>query len=357
MRDFLNLPSKIYKDDPNWIPAIFSETKRILDVKQNPYFRNADIKLWLCYKGSNAVARVAIVINHQHIQIFRKSAFFGFFETMADFNAVEHLFNTVFPHCKKHNLDYLEGPLNPNHYSELGLLLKNPNSPPSFFQPYNPEYYHHFLKKLGFHVSTEIHTRKNENIKKYLEDRYGSGPKERRFDDYKIRSFCMSDFRNDLENLRSIFNDAFSENWNFLPLSRDEYLFSAKYLKIITSPELIQIVEHKGEPVGAIHCVLDINPLLKKMNGKTSLFKYFLFLKMKKNIKTLIIFAIGIKKAYRHTPVFEIIFKKMVEIARSYQVLETTWMMDQNIAAVKASERLGLMPDKYFAIYDKKILP
>jgi hypothetical protein len=356
MRDFLNFPGKIYHSDPNWVPMLFSETRRTLDVNQNPYFRNADLKLLLCYKGSNVLARVAIVINHQHIQKFRRSVFFGYFEAMPDFKAVEHLFSIIFQHCKTHSIDFLEGPLNPNHYSELGLLLKNSDSPPSFFQPYNPEYYHQFLSQLGFHISTQLHTRKNENIKKYLDDRYGPGSYDKQFDGYKIRPFYMSNFKQELEYLRSIFNDAFSENWNFLPLSRDEYLFSAKYLKLITSPELLQIVEHKDEPVGAIQCVLDINPLIKKMHGKTGPFKYLQFLKNKKNIKSLIIFAIGIKKAYHHTPVFEIIFRKMVEIARNYQVLETSWMMDHNVAAVKASQRLGLTPDKHFAIYEKKIL-
>jgi hypothetical protein len=78
----------------------------------------------------------------------------------------------------------------------------------------------------------------------------------------------MKNFNTDLEHLRAIFNDAFSENWHFIPVSKEEYLFSARHLKLITPPELLQFVEYKGEPVAAVHFTLYINPVLKEFNGR-----------------------------------------------------------------------------------------
>ncbi|MBN1273880.1 MAG: hypothetical protein JXB26_16575 [Candidatus Aminicenantes bacterium] len=354
MDDFIRLPFSIYKNDPHWVAPVTQEVRRTLNPSLNPYFKNADLKLFLCRKEKEPVSRVAVIINRNHFKKFGvKAAFFGFFESLEDTQAAHHLFSAAENYCIGQGAELLEGPFNPHHYSELGLQTSGHGTPPTFFQTYNPPYYQKFLEHSGFSVAERLHTRKNETIRDYLHNRYKNLKASRVNGDYRIRPFNMRDIPNELERIREVNNDAFSDNWHFLPLSLDEYTFSAKYLRLVTKPELIQIVEHKGKPVAVLHYVLDVNPALKKMKGRPGPLKYGRFLYEKKKIRKLVIFSVAVKKAYQRGRAFYLILNAACRIAKKYDSLETTWMSEKNIPAVQTAQLLGLKEDKYFFIYKK----
>jgi hypothetical protein len=356
MKDFLRLPFHVYGGDLNWVPPFSSEVRRVLDVRRNPYFANAQLRLFVCYREDAVAARVAIIINRLHREKFgENTAFFGFFESTNDMDAVRHLFDAAEGYSRSRGVEFLEGPFNPNHYSEVGMQIDQFGTPPTFFQPYNPSYYNDLLKKIGFRVSVTFHTRKNGNIRQYVQERYGTKALPSQMGNYSIRSFSKKDFKAELKRFREINNDAFSSNWHFLPLSQKEYLFSAKYLSLVTSPDLIKIVEYKGNPVGIVHCVLDINPALRKLRGKAGPLKLIGFLRDRRKIRKLIIFSVGIKKAYQHGRTYLLLFNSFSQMCMKYDELETTWMSVDNSPAVKAAEYFGLKPDKHFVIYKKKL--
>jgi len=351
MRDFLKLPFEIYRDDPNWVMPLNSEVRRTLDPNRNPYFLRSQIKLFVCHKNQEAIARMIVVTNPDHWDKFgEKAAFFGFFEAKQDAEAVQRLFESVESYCRSIGVEQIEGPFNPNHYSELGLQT---GSKPAFFETYNPSYYPQLMEKIRFKPVYRILTRKNENVLNYVRQRYGEINLPANSGRFTLRHFNLKEMKNELERIREVYNDAFSGNWHFLPLTRDEYLFSAKFLKLVTYPELITIVERHNEPVGILQCVLDINPLLLSMKGKVGPINYLNFLRGRKKTRELVIYAIGIKKAYQHTRVFKLLLDSICWIAQKYQTVTTTWMSEDNLAAVRASEYLGLKPYKHFAIYQK----
>ena len=155
--------------------------------------------------------------------------------------------------------------------------------------------------------------------------------------------------------MREVFNDAFSDNWHFLPVSKEEYQFSAKYLFFVTKPSLVIFIEKGDEPVGVLQCMLNINRILKPMKGRIGPVDYLTYLHNRNSIRELIIFAVGIKKTYQHTKVSRLILDCICRMCERYPVLYTTWMSDNNYQAVKTSEHLGLHPYKYFTIYEKSI--
>src|SRR5665647_816791 len=137
-KDFLSLPYHIYKDDPNWIPQLNSEVKRVLNPKKNPYFKNASLRMYVCYSDNVPVSRSIMVINRQYWAKWnRKSAFFGYFESYNDHEAVKCLFFQIEEECRSLGAEYLEGPFNPNHYSEMGIQIDNFNFDPIFFETHN----------------------------------------------------------------------------------------------------------------------------------------------------------------------------------------------------------------------------
>jgi hypothetical protein len=356
MRDFLRLPYEIYRGDPMWVPPIASEVRRILDSDRNPYFADASLELFICYADDRPAARTSVVIKRAHWgKSCDRAAFFGFFESVRDEQAVRCLFSEVERSAKSRGATSLEGPFNPNHYSELGLQINEFATSPAFFQAYNPAFYPNLLESADFRPVKIIHTRKNEQIREYVRSRYGSEGPVTASGGYTVRSFDMRDFNRELERIREVFNDAFCSNWHFLPLSREEYLFSAKFLNLVTLPELITIVEYRGEPVGVLEYVLDINPLLKTLNGRVGPIKYLNFLRARKKIRNAIIYAVGVKKAFQGTRVYKLLLDSACRVAVKYDTLETTWMSDENHLALRAAGHLGLERDKEFAIYRKEL--
>jgi hypothetical protein len=356
LNEFLRLPFLVYKGDPYWVAPITSEIKRILNPTKNPYFHDASLQLFNCYKKNKVCSRIAIIINRRHQKKFGKNvAFFGFFESLNDVRAIDHLFHAVEKYCKGLGIETIEGPYNPNHYSELGFQTNQFSTTPTFFQPYNPDYYCRLFEDIGFQISAKFHTRKNEYISKYIKehdynfDRSSSNG-------FNVRPFDIRKKEAELERLRFIMNDAFSENWHFLPLSSAEYEFSSKYLSLVTPPNLIQFVEYDSKPVAAIHFTLDINPLLKKLRGHVNPLNYLTFTFNKKKIRKLIIFSVGIRKSFRHSPCFALLLEVTANIAANYDVLETTWTSKDNKAAIRAAEYLGLTPDKELVIYKKQLI-
>lgn len=356
MKDFIELPFQIYKSDDYWVPPLRSEVRRTLNTRLNPYFKNCELRMFSCYKNSKIVSRIALMVNLTYNSNSKlKIAQFGFFETYNDSEAVRLLLIKVGEVCKGLKIELLEGPFNPNHYSELGMQSNQFGTSQSFFQTFNPEYYNELLTANGFVVSKILHTRGNNFIKDYLLKRYGENVEDVNYNGYSVRQFDLRNLKRDLENLREIYNDAFSSNWHFIPVSREEYLFTAKYLKWVAKPELIRFVEFEGKPVGVVQCIEDINPRLKKLNGRIGPVKFYNFIKARKNIRTLIIYAVGIKKSFQHSQVYYLLLNEMIKIAKEYDVLETTWLSKENLLAVRAAERLGLQPDKEFVIYEKRL--
>ncbi len=354
LKDFLTLPYFIYRDNRHWVAPMIVEQKRMLNPRKNPYFSGqVSLQLFNCYRDEEICSRVAVIINqHYHRKSGIKSAFFGFFESFNEPMAVAWLFDRVERYLGFNLIDQIEGPFNPNHYSELGLRASHFDSTPTFFQPYNPSYYHDLLACNGFNISKKIHTRLNPDVKNYFAGKPIN--RDTRIEDgYTVRPMHKNDFERELERLREIFNDAFSDNWKFLPVSQPEYRFCAKYLDLVTYPRLIWFVEHNGKPVAAIQFVLDINPGLKKFRGRQNIFRYLQFLYKKKNIRKLIVFAVGIKKSYRRTPAFRLLLQKTIDVAKQYDVLETTWMSPENQSALHAADILGLKEDIAFYLYSK----
>jgi hypothetical protein len=356
-REFIRLPYRIYAGNTCWVPPIESEVKRILNPAKNPYFLNAGLRLFSTYREDIIVARCAVIINRMHQQKFRiKNAFFGFFESINSDEAVKSLFTEAESFCRRRGVEFLEGPFNPNLYSDLGLLTNKFDSTPSFFQTYNPPYYQHLLEEAGFNVLKKLNIRSNKKLKDFLMEHYTNNLCTES-KNMRIRSFNIKRKEEDLDYLREIYNDAFSGNWHFIPVSKEEYIFSAKYLHLVTPPDLIKFVEYKGTPVGVIQFALDINPFLKTFKGKFRPLKYLNLIRNKKRIRRAIVFAVGIKKAFQRTIAHQLLLNAAVLLARNYDELETSWMYDDNLLAVKAAERFGMQPEKYYSILGKSLVP
>lgn len=364
LREFLRLPFALYRDDPLWVPPLVSRTRKTLDPARNPYFAKASLRLFLCLKDGTPAARLAVVLDDRRRQSSGsgedgggRTACFGFFESADDAEAVRRLFEAAEGYCLAQGVARLEGPFNPHHYSELGLQTDGFGTPPSFFQPYNPASYPAFLESAGYRVAARLQTMRNPRIREYLEGRYRERPGAEARHGYAVRPISRRHFHRDLEILREINNEAFSENWRFLPLSREEFDFASEGLRLVSPSNLILFVEHHGRPVAALHGALDINPALRRLHGRPGPLRALRFVADRRRIRTVIVFTVAIRPDHRHSRVYYALLTAFARAARRFDALETTWVSPANLPSVRAAESLGAEPDKTFAVYAKELRP
>jgi hypothetical protein len=356
VNDFIRLPHRIYRDDPHWVAPLNAEVRRTLDARRNPYFKHAELALFVCYDGRDALSRASVVLNRDHWKRFgERTAFFGFFESAADPEAAVQLFGAIESFCRARGAECLEGPFNPNHYSQLGLLADSYDSRPAFFESYNPAYYRDLLRHAGFAVEKRLHTRRNPDISGYVRERYGTPRFPARSGGFTVRTMNPRDTAGELERIREVFNDAFSDNWHFLRLTDDEYRYAAKFLRYVTYPQLIAIVERGTEPVGVVQCVLDVNPILGSMKGRLGPIGCLKYLAARGRVRDLVIYAVGIKRPYQHSRVYKLLLDSVCWMVRGSRCLTTTWMLDDNCPSIKAADDLRLKPYRHFEIYSKRI--
>ncbi len=190
LKAFLILPHLIYANDSNWVAPLTSEVCRTLDTRINPYFSRASLRLFVCFRSGTPAARLAVIISRHHEERFgQKTAFFGYLEALNDPEALGRIFSAAEDYCRAEGATTLEGPFNPNHYSELGLQVDRFGTPPAFFQPYNPPYYAELLERSGFRITRRFQTMKNEDISGYLLRRYGPLAEVRGKNGFVVRSF------------------------------------------------------------------------------------------------------------------------------------------------------------------------
>ena len=356
MKDFNMLPYMVYKNDPKWVPPLVDVVNSTLDRKANPYFNTTDLDLFVCYKGGIPVSRAITVINPLHWEKHGgKTAFFGFFESIEDKEGCESLFDHMLNHCIQKGAAIIEGPFNPNHYSEIGIQVPPYSTSPVFFETYNPPYYPELLENMAFKTSCKVHTRINRHVNEYLKKQFGAISKPGKSGDFTVREANFNHVESELEKIREVYNEAFDGNWHFLPLTSEEYNFSAKYLSFITFPNLVVFVEKDNEPVGVMQCMLNINPLIKPYTGKMRWFNYPGYMIKRNLVDEIVMYAVGVKRQYQGTEVIDLLVQALMYICSKYKVLSTTWMSDDNIKTIKLAEYFGLEPYKWFSIYKKSL--
>lgn len=362
-REFIKFPWKIYREDPNWVPPLLLELKNQLNPAKNPFFKSAKVKYWIALQDGNTVGRIAGIINHNHNTFYREhSAFFGYFDSINDQQVAEALFEKVSKWAREEGMNKVLGPINLSTDNEAGLLIKGFNQPPVLQMTYNPRYYIDLIEQFGFEkeidllafeITDEIFN--NTNVMGKLKQISDVVTKKAGL---TFRTFNMSDFENEVERVRILFNDYMSDNWGFVPINKANFDFMAKAMKQILIQDLAFFAEVDGVPIGFSIALPDINPVLKKMNGKLFPLGIFKYLYYKNKIDTIRIMLMGVSKPYRLRGLESVFYFQtiMVSKKRGIKRAELSWISERNRNMVNALNKLNAKQYKEYRIYRKSIL-
>ena len=360
LMQFIKLPWKIYRNDPHWVPPLIMDRKNLLDRKKNPFFKHAEIELFLAYKNNELVGRIAAITNENHNKFHGdKAGFFGFFEAINDAEVTHALFTECEKWLREKGKDTVLGPMNPSTNDEVGLLVKGFDSPPYVMMGHNPEYYIKLIENEGYE--------KGKDLFDWLIDIRGRKIPEKilRLADTSrnkynltIRNIEIKHLNRDIQFIREIYNDAWSRNWGFVPFTDEEINHMGAELKQIVIEELVILAFKDERPIGFLICIPNINEILiKNRSGRlfpTGIIKLMRGLKKIKTVRTI---TLGIVKDFQHIGLGTILYTENLLRAQKLNIDggEMSWVLEDNEAMNRPIELLGSELYKIYRVFQKKL--
>lgn len=359
---FIEFPYSFYKNDKYWVEPLRFDVKNNLDEKKNPFYKHSKIRLWLAKKNGEIVGRIAGIINDNHNKFHNdKVGFFGFFECINDKNVSKMLFDKAAEFVKENGMDTLRGPMNPSTNDECGLLVDGFDKSPVMLMTYNPEYYIGLMEEYGFVKAKDLLafwiTNDIANDEAMMAKLKRVSDLILKKENITIRNVNMKDFKNEVQRIREVYNDAWERNWGFIPMTEDEFNFIANNLKLVVDPDYIEFAEINGKPVGFSLALPDVNQAIRGLNGKLFPFGFIKFLLNKKKINQLRVMIMGVKKEYHRKGIDAIFYRNIVATAtrKGLKGAEISWILEDNYAMKQTTEKLGGKVYKTYRIYDKLI--
>jgi hypothetical protein len=361
LNDFIRLPWSLYANDPMWIPPLLLERRMHLSPK-NPYFEHAKFCSWVAYQGGKPVGRISAQIDRLHIDRHQDATgFFGMLEAENNGRLFRTLLSEAETWLSNRGMLRIYGPFNLSINQELGLLVDGFGTPPSMMMGHACPYYGDRIEEAGY--------RKTKDLLAYSINSTVEMPAAaksilaRTRNRIHIRNINMSNLISELETIRDIFNDAWSQNWSFVPFTNREFEHLGKDLKMLADEELIKIAEVDGNPVAFIVVLPNLNEAIRDLNGRLLPFGWLKLLwRLKVTYpKSARIPLMGVRCRFHDSIMgaalaFSVISSVQKHgINRGIKELELSWILEDNRGMRAIIESIGGLVYKTYRIYSKQL--
>ncbi len=362
LRTFITMVWAIYKDDAQWVPPIIADRKKLLDRACNPFYKHAEMELFLARDGRKVVGRIAAIVNHAHNTIHNdRVGFFGFFESVNDRRVSDALLKTAERWLAEHGMTQMRGPFNPSINDEAGLLVEGFGDPPQILMTYNPKYYSGLIEAFGLTKVKDLYAYRltREGFLNPKLERVQSLVRKR--EELTIRTVDFGDkkaFRRDVQTLKEIYNIAWQPNWGAVRMTDAEFDFLAADLKQVAAKDLVLLVERKGTPIGFALALPDINQALIFNRGGGLVGALLALIFRKKKITRGRILVLGVIPGFQRLGIDAVLYYEIgtrMTKGHGYTEGEASWVLEDNTMMNRAAQMMNGEIYKRYRIYDKSI--
>jgi hypothetical protein len=359
---FLDLPAKVYKNDPNWVPPLRSSIAKQLSP-QNTFFQYGRVQQFIAImpETQEIVGRIVAAINDRLIQREQQNiGLFGYFECVEDFAIAQALFQAACVWLKEQGMAIARGPIDLSTHNNCLFLIDGFDSPPMVMMPYNPPYYPQFIEQDGWTKAKDAYAY-DLVLNKTLSEGFAKSYRIACKSGVTFRSLRLKGegFEQDCIALYNLFNKAFSGNWSSTPRTQEEFLEEAKDLQSLVDPDVFPIAEYNGEMIGFWMALPDYNIPLKQVNGKLNWLGILKFLWYRRQIDQGRVIAVCSLPEYRRKLVpLALIYLGMkggIEKRKPYKRAELSWVFEDNMPSRKLIEASGGRIYKTYRIYEKSL--
>lgn len=362
LKTFIKVPWRIYRDDPNWIPPLLMERKDALSSK-HPFFKHATWQAWIAYQHGEPVGRISAQVDQLHQERYgNKTGFFGLIEATEDPAVFSALFEQAETWLRGNGMQNVIGPFNLGINQEVGILVEGFDTPPRVMTTHSAPYYGACIEQCGYTKAQDMLAYELD-INSYQSPASKDEVLNRYPDRIKVRQLDRKQVDADFEAMRDVFNDAWQDNWNFVPFTREEFSSIGKELLMVVPGEYLQIAEIDGEPAGFIALLPDINEAIADLNGRLLPFGWAkLMWRLKvKFPKAHRIPLMGVRKKYQNTIFGPAMAYMLIEtvmwpgLARGGERVEMSWILESNKPTRNIIEKFGGKITKRYRMYEKSL--
>lgn len=359
---FIRLPERLHRDDPHYIAPLRLERRDALTLK-NPFFGRADVQFWIARKDGRDVGRISAQIDRRALELHpNATGQFGLIAAEDDPDIFRALLATAEEWLRNRGMKHMQGPFNLNINEEIGLLVDGFDTPPMLLMGHDKPYAGRRIEELGF--------RKQKDVYAYLYDLSVDLPDGARRliardlpQNLTLRRIDLGRYDQEIRVVTGIFNDAWLDNWGFVPLAEDEIDHLAKSLKLLLDPRLVRIVELNGEPVGFIVALPNLNEAIRDLGGRLFPFGWAKLLWRLKvaGVKTARVPLMGIKRSASRGVIGSLLPFLLIDAVRKDAIpmgfthVELSWILEDNMPMRRINESLGGVAYKTYRVYEKAI--
>jgi GNAT superfamily N-acetyltransferase len=354
-KQFVELPYRLYRNHPYWVPPLRMAQKELLNTSKHPFYAHAEMQCFLARRDGQVSGRVAAIVDRNFNAFQEEEAgFFGFYEAVDDVEVTRALMEAARKWLLERGTTVIRGPVNPSTNYECGLLVEGFDSSPNVTMPYNPPSYGRMLETVGLRKAKDLlaywstPSKVNDAKVERVAERAAASQ------GVVIRSLCMPKFAEEVETIWTLYNSAWTRNWGFVPMTREEFLHEAAEMKQILKPELVLVGEVEGRPVGFALALPNINLALKHAGGRLFPFGLLKILYHQRLIKELRVLALGVVEEYRTVGVAAGFYAALIRNARrlGFGHSEMSWILEDNVLMNRSLEALGCRKYKTYRIYE-----
>jgi hypothetical protein len=361
---FIKVPFALYADDPHWVAPLNLERRDHLNPKSNPYFDHAEVAYWLALRGGRAVGRISAQVDRAYLERHNDGCgHFGFIEGIDDGAVFKGLFAAAEGWLAERGMVQVRGPFSLSINDESGLLVEGFDSPPSMMMGHAPPYYAGRIEAEGYSKAKDLFA--------YRFDRGQSLPagpsaiikRARRSNPIKLRHLDKRRYQADLDIILDIFNDAWSNNWGFVPFTAAEIKHMAKSMKPLISEKLVSIVEVDGEPAAMAVSLPNLNEAIADLDGALLPFGWAKLLWRLKigPLRSARVLLMGVRKKYHDSPLgaalaftaIDAIYRDLT--AAGFDYAELSWVLEDNLPMRRIIDVCGARHYKTYRIYEKAL--
>jgi hypothetical protein len=363
-RAFVDFAWEVYKDDPHWVPPLKDEVHGLITPGKNPWFEHARAQLWLAERGGKVVGRISAQVDDL-VQEYMEpgTGQWGFLDAL-DEEAAQALIKTAEDWLRAQGMKIALGPISLSIWDEPGLEIEGFDEDPTVMMGHHRPEYRGWIEAAGYKKAKDLLTYE-------VDIAHWDDPKINRLikmgeanPHIRIRMCDKSRFDQEARIILNILNDAWSNNWGYVPLTEAEIAYAGKKLKPIIYNELVRVAEIDGEPVAFMITLPDINELTKDLNGELFPFGFIklLWRLRKPRTRRSRVPLMGVAKKLHQSRMASMLAFMLIEYTRrdcvgkfGINIGEFGWILEDNKGMLSIAELPGAKINHRYRIYEKQL--
>jgi GNAT superfamily N-acetyltransferase len=361
---FIDLAWDVYRDDPAWVPPLKSEVMGLITGGENPWFEHGEAALWLATRGGRVVGRISaqvdqLVLDHMGAG----TGNWGMFEVLdGETEAGPRLIATAEQWLRDRGMIRALGPISLSIWDEPGLEIMGFTDPPTAMMGHHRAAYEAQVEAAGYAKAKDLYCYALDirvPLEPLAQKLIESGKRSSRI---RLREVDKGRFDEEARIILNLLNDAWSDNWGFVPLTESEIAYAGKKLKPIIFEDLVVITEVDGEPAGFMIAIPDINELTRDLNGRLFPFGWakLLWRLRKPRVRRVRVPLMGVAKKHQGGRLAGTLAFMMIEHCRANSVAnygathgEFGWVLEDNNGMLAIADLRGSERSKIYRIYEK----